>query len=558
MKKHITLLGVAAAALLASTAQAAPAKPNILFIVADDMGFSDAGCYGGEIQTPNLDRLAAGGLRFTQFYNTARCWSSRACILTGYYAQAVRRDNTTDFKLPAGYGQGGARGIRPRWAELLPEYLKPLGYHSYLSGKWHVDGQVLDGGFEHAYMVVNNDGYFASTGNEEDDVKLPPVKVDGSYYSTIAIADHAIKYLKEHAAKYPRQPFFQYLAFHSPHFPIQSLPQDIAIYKDRYTSGWDAIRGERLARMKKLGIVDCALSPLEPDIIPSWNLPEATLRKRIGTNEVGHAVSWNSLTAGEKKFQAAKMSVHAAMVHRMDLEIGRVLDQIKAMGALDNTMVFFMSDNGASAEQIIRGLGEDPKAPIGSAYCYLGIGPGWSSAANTPFRLHKSWNHEGGIATPLIVSWPAGLKARGELRTDPGHLIDLVPTVLEITGGKQPATVAGLPVPPLQGKSLVPDFARDGQVKHDYLWWNHDGNRAIRIGDWKLVADHEKPWELFDLCQDRSETKNLAARYPEKVKELEQAWTKHAAEFHALALQDPPPARPGKNKDAKTNQQPVE
>jgi len=406
--------------------------------------------------------------------------------------------------------------------------------------------------------VVNNDGFFASTGNEEDDVKLPPVKVDGSYYSTVAIADRAIKYLREHAAKYPGQPFFQYLAFHCPHFPIQALPQDIAIYKDRYQSGWDAIREERLARMKRLGIVDCALSPLEPDTIPTWNLPEATLRRRIGTNEVGHAVPWNTLTPGEQEFQAAKMSVHAAMVHRMDIEIGRVLDQIKAMGALDNTIVFFVSDNGASAEQIIRGLGEDPQAPIGSAYCYLGIGPGWSSAANTPFRLHKSWNHEGGIATPLIISWPGGIKAHGELRADPGHVIDLVPTVLELTGGKRPATVADLPVPPLAGESLVPDFARDGMVKHAYLWWNHAGNRAIRINDWKLVADHQLPWELFDLSKDRSETKNLAAEYPERVKELEQEWNKHAAEFHALALQDPPKAQPGRSKNAKPKGQPVD
>jgi len=558
----LALLGLATAVLLVaspiSAAEKTAAQPNILFIVADDMGFSDAGCYGGEIQTPNLDRLAAGGLRFTQFYNTARCWSSRACILTGYYAQAVRRDKTTDFKLPGSYGVAGAGGVRPRWAQLLPEYLKPLGYRSYMSGKWHIDGDPLKNGFDHYYESGNGQGYFSAKGHTEDGVELPAGKVDGSYYSTVAIADYAIKYLKEHAAKHSGQPFFQYLAFHSPHFPIQALPQDIALYKNRYQSGWDAIRDERLARMKKLGIVDCALSPLEPDTIPRANLSTDALHKRIGPNEVGHAVPWNSLTPGEKEFQSAKMSVHAAMVHRMDIEIGRVLDQIKAMGALDNTIVFFVSDNGASAEQIIRGLGEDPKAPVGSAYSYLGIGPGWSSAANTPFRKHKMWNHEGGIATPLIVSWPAGLKAHGELRTDPGHLIDLVPTVLELTGGKQPATVAGLPVPPLQGQSLVPDFARDGLVKHDFLWWNHQGNRAIRIGDWKLVADHQKPWEIYDLSQDRSETKNLAAKYPEKVKELEKAWTKHAAENNALALQDPPKAQPGKNKNAKPNQQLVD
>jgi len=521
------------------SAPSAAKKPNIVIILADDMGFSDAGCYGSEIHTPNLDRLAADGLRFTQFYNTSRCWSSRSCILTGYYAQSIRRDNFTgNFGVNTG---GGAGGIRPRWAELLPEYLKPLGYRSYHSGKWHVDGKPLDNGFDHSYYDMNGKSYFTRNGANEDGVKLSDLGVGEGFYNTIAVADYAIKYLKEHAAKYSSQPFFEYVAFHSPHFPIQALPEDIALYTNAYTSGWDTIREERLSRMKKMGIVNCELSPLDPVTIPHWNLPEEELKKRIGTNEVGHAVPWNSLTPGEKAFQSAKMSVHAAMIHRMDTEIGRILDQLKAMGAYDNTLVFFMSDNGASAEQIIRGLGEDPKAPIGSAYSYLGIGPGWASAANTPFRLYKSWEHEGGNCTPLIVHWPAGISAHGELRNNPGHMIDIVPTILDLTGGSRPATVAGFPVPPLPGKSLLPVFAKDNTVQHDFFWWNHDGNRAIRIGDWKLVADHKKPWELFDLSKDRAELTNLASAYPDKVKAMEQAWLQHGAELHALAEQDPPP-----------------
>jgi arylsulfatase A-like enzyme len=522
-------------------------KPNILIIVADDLGFSDAGCYGSEIQTPNLDKLAANGLRFTQFYNTARCWSSRASILTGYYAQAVRRDSIT------GFPSGGGNRVRQKWAMLLPHYLKPLGYHSYHSGKWHVDGSGSDGGFERDYISGGEKGYFDPSGTSEDGVKLNAAKDKENYYSTIAIADHAVKYLKEHATKHPDKPFFQYLAFHSPHFPLHALPEDIAIYKDRYKSGWDALREERMAKLGKAGIVDCKLSPLEPNTVPSWNLPETTLKKRIGPDEVGHAVPWNTLTAGQKEFQSAKMAVHAAMVHRMDIEIGRVLEQIRSMGSLENTIVFFVSDNGASAEQIIRGLGEDPSAPIGSEKRYLGMGPGWSSAANTPFRLHKSWNHEGGIATPLIVSWPAGISARNELRTDPGHLIDIVPTVLEITGGKQPTTVASLPVPPMQGLSLVPAFTKNGAVKRDYLWWNHIGNRAVRVGDWKLVADGKLPWELYDLAKDRSETKNLAMANPEKVKELEQTWMKGAQECLALAKQDPEPVSKNKRKAKRGN-----
>ena len=532
------LLTTLALASLASAADRPISRPNILIFLADDMGFSDIGCYGGEIQTTNLDRLAAGGLRFTQIYNTSRCWSSRASLLTGYYAQSERRDSFTgEFAVNTG---GGAAGIRPRWAQLLPVFLKPLGYRTYHSGKWHVDGRPLDNGFDHSYFEMNEMGYFMQYHASEDNVPLPDLKVGGGYYNTVAVADYAIKYLKEHQAKYARQPFFEYVAFHSPHFPVQALPEDIALYQNTYQAGWDVIRAQRLVRMKQLGIVNCDLSPLDPVTIPHWNLPEAELKKRIGPDEVGHAVPWNSLTAGQKAFQAAKMSVHAAMIHRMDLEIGRVLDQVQAMGAADNTLVLFMSDNGASAEQIIRGLGEDPSAPVGSAYSYLGIGPGWASAANTPFRLYKSWEQEGGNCTPLIIHWPAGIPQRGELRANPGHFIDILPTLLEITGAQRPATVAGLPVPPLPGKSLVPVFTKDNTVAHDYFWFNHDGNRAIRIGDWKLVADHTKPWELFDLSHDRSEIKNLALVYPDKVQAMAQAWRQHAEELHALAEQDLP------------------
>jgi len=554
--KRILILSLASLASLALADSATAKKPNILFIVADDMGYSDAGCYGGEIQTPNLDRLAANGLRFTQFYNTARCWSSRACITTGYYAQEVRRDAFPKDGLGEfgqGSAKGGGDGIRPRWAQLLPEYLKPLGYRSYHAGKWHIDGDRLANGFDRSYCIEDHNRYFAPKKHLENDVELPPVKPGSGFYLTTFIADEAIKFLKEHAEKFSGQPFFEYLAFTSPHFPLQALPQDIALYKDTYKSGWDEVRKARYGRMEKMGVVNCELSQLDPLTAPRWNLSEEQLHKRISTNEVGHAVPWNTLTDGQKEFQSAKMSIHAAMVHRMDIEIGRVLDQLKAMGQLDNTIIFFVSDNGASAEQIIRGDGNNPSAPMGSAKSFLGIGPGWASTANTPLRLHKSWVHEGGISTPLIVSWPSGIPARGELRANPGHLIDLVPTVLDIVGGKQPEKVAGLPVPPLPGKSLVPAFTKDGSVTHDYLWFCHDGNRAIRVGDWKLVADHESPWELYNVAADRSETKNLAAKYPDKVKELEQAWIKHADEFHALAQQDPPPAAEKKRKGKATN-----
>jgi arylsulfatase len=234
------------------------------------------------------------------------------------------------------------------------------------------------------------------------------------------------------------------------------------------------------------------------------------------------------------------MAIHAAMIHRMDTEIGRVVEQLRAMNAIENTIILFMSDNGASAEQMIRGDKHDPTAPPGSAKSFLCLGPGWSSAANTPLRLHKSWVHEGGISTPLIVQWPAGIPARGEFRRNPGHLIDIAPTILELAGGTWPQTFNGKPVPPPPGKSLVPAFTHDNSVSHDYLWWLHDGNRAIRVGNWKLVTDHTGPWELYDLEADRSETHNLAGKYPDKVKDLEAAWTRHLEEFRELAKQDLP------------------
>ncbi len=531
---YLTLF--AAALLLCLPAHAetpAKKKPNIVVILADDMGFSDAGCYGGEIQTPNLDKLASEGLRFTQFYNTARCWPSRAAILTGYYAQQVRRDTVPGVR-------SGNAGTRPAWAKLLPQYLQPLGYRTYHSGKWHVDGQPLKNGFDHSYSLNDHDRYFNPKHHTLDDQPLPPVAPDSGFYSTTAIAQHAIDMLSEHKLKHSAQPYFLYLAFTSPHFPLHARPEDIAIYRDRYRAGWDVLRQERFARMKRLGLVDGELSELDPKVWPSYNLTEAQLHAEINPGEVGRAVPWESLNEEQKQFQPIKMAIHAAMIHRMDIEIGRVLAQIKASGSFDDTLIFFLSDNGASAEQIVRGDLHDPSAVPGSAKTFLGLGPGWSSLANTPLRLQKSWVHEGGISTPLIVQWPNGIAARGELRQNPGHLIDLAPTILELAGGKWPETAAGQPMPPNPGRSLAPVFTKDHTVTHKKFWWFHDGNRAIRVGDWKLVADHAAPWELFDLSNDRTETRNLAATNPDKVKELEATWNRQMKEYRDLAIKDLP------------------
>ena len=503
-----------------------PTKPNVIFILADDMGYSDLGCYGSEIKTPNLDRLAKNGLRFTQFYNTARCWPSRAGLLTGYYAQQVHRD-----ALPT--VPGGVPGVRQSWARLLPELLKPANYRCYHSGKWHIDGKVLDGGFDRSLNVNSPGNFFTARGTSLDDKPQRPPADESGYYLTIATADHAVACLKDHAANDADRPFFQYVAFHAPHFPLHALPQDIAKYRDHYLVGWDELRTARFSRQKKMGITQTTLSAMERTLGPPYAFPEDI--KKLGPDELTRPVPWSELTPEQRRFQATKMAIHAAMVDRMDQEIGRILAQLKAMNAYDNTLIFFASDNGASAEMMVRDGGHDPTAPPGSAKSYLCLGPGFSSACNTPFRRHKTWVHEGGITTPLIAHWPAGIRARGELRHTPGHLIDIVPTVLELAGVQKPKDEAGAAIPEAPGRSLVPAFARETQSPRESLWWLHEGNRALRAGDWKLVAAKGDPWELYDLRTDRAEQHDLAAKMPEKVKELERLWQEQTDRFTELA-----------------------
>jgi arylsulfatase A-like enzyme len=521
-RDFLRAMGATAAA---GCCDAAPAKkPNFLVILADDMGFADARCYGGDVDTPNLDRMAAKGLRFTQAYSTARCGPSRGCLLTGYYAQQTAGDVMT-------------KGGTPNYTRFVPEYLKPLGYRTYHSGKWHikfVTGE--DGvGFDHSYTMLDENRFFTQNHHELDGEKLPTP--DASYYSTTAIADYAIRFLKEHARDHAKDPFYLYLAFHSPHFPLQAPAADIEHYKDRFAEGWDTARERKWARMQKMGLINCPLAPLEVNMWPPWNASAEELTAKIGPGEVARAVPWSSLTPEQKNFQRTKMAIHAAMITRMDAEIGKVVSQLDDMGATRDTVILFLSDNGASAEQIIRADGHDRSAPPGSAKTFLGLGPGWSSCSNVPFRLHKSWVHEGGIASPLIVHWPNGLKDQNKLRHDPCHFVDIVPTLVDLAGGSTAMSGA----PPLAGRSLAPAFQKDGAAPHDFLYFNHNNNHAIRVGDSKLVAIGEGgPWELYDLTTDRCEQKNLVKVQPDKAQKLAALWKARDEEFARVRESAPP------------------
>ena len=523
-------LALLAPLLFATPAAAAgPPKPNVLLVLADDLGFSDLGCYGGEIDTPNLDALAKDGLRFTRFYNTARCWPTRGSILTGYYAQQVRRDAVPGVP-------SGTAGTRPAWAKLLPELLATHGYRSYHSGKWHLDGLPLKTGFDRSYSLNDHDRHFTPKRHTLDDRPLLAAKAEDGYYSSTAIADRAVEFLGEHFSNHADQPFLCFVAFTAPHFPVQAPPDDVKKYTKTYLAGWDALRDKRWGRMNDLKLGG-ELPPVERDLGPPYPRPGDL--KMLGPNELTKPLEWKTLTDEQKAFQADKMAVHAAMVDRMDREIGRILDAIKRAKKEGDTLVLFLSDNGASAEIMVRGDGHDPHAECGTGATFLSIGPGWSSLCNTPFRRHKTWVHEGGIHTPLVVRWPNGITGTGELRTTPGHVADVVPTLLELATGKpaMPATDA----PPFAGRSLVPAFAKDVTVARDSIWWQHEGNRAMRVGDWKIVAAGKSAaWELYDLKADPTEGHDLAKTKPEKVKELAAAWQTQTDEYIAQAKKDAP------------------
>ncbi len=562
--------------LLLGTSLVAAPRPNIVIILCDDVGFSDLGCYGGEIETPVLDSLAAGGLRFTQFYNTGRCCPTRAALLTGLYAHQAGIGHMVDGAGP-NTGSPAYAGELSKNALTIAEALKPAGYATYMTGKWHVTQKTkpngddekhnwpLQRGFDRFYGTIHGAGSFFDPNTlVRDNTSISPF-ADPEYepeefYYTDAINDQAARFVNEHAKSQPDKPFFLYMAHTAAHWPMHAKEKDIAKYQGRYDGGYEPIRSARLAKLKKLGLLD-----------ERWSLPPP-------------AEDWNNVE--DKAWESRCMEVYAAMVDCMDQGIGRFVDALKANGQYENTLIFFMQDNGACAEGMGRNQpfvarAERPTLPPltkdylqpdmipkqtrdgypvrqgkgvmpGAADTYIGYGRGWANVSNTPFREYKHWEHEGGISTPLIAHWPKGISSNNELRHEATHLIDLMATCVELAGVTYPAEHQGRKIQPLEGISLTASFKGEPLKRPGPLYWEHEGNRAIRDGDWKLVSKHPGGWELYHLPTDRTEMNDLAAQEPDRVKAMSAQWEAWAQRVGVLPwpLGGEKPKGKGKKKGA--------
>jgi arylsulfatase len=502
-------------ALFLTTCVHAAQRPNIVLILADDLGYSDLGCYGSEIATPNIDRLAAGGVRFTQLYNQARCCPSRAALLTGRYPHQVGIGAMIDDY---------ARWIRdaadrPSYADhlsadgpTLPDLLRGAGYRTMHCGKWHLgyrpDEWPIRRGFDRSFALIGGAMNYwggSSTGPRtpmalDDQPWSPPH--DG-FFSTDAFTDRAVEFLDEAKAK--GQPFFLYLAYNAPHWPLHAPPEDVEPYKDTYDDGWQATRQRRMRKMVQLGIV-----------------PEGA---QMAPMDRGRQKPWNQLPEEQRREWTLRMSIYAAQVSRLDHNVGRVLEHLDRLGVADNTLVLFVSDNGGAAEDPHRG---EPGAALGSRDSFWGYARPWASVSNTPWRRHKVTAYEGGISTPAIACWPAGIpeSARGRFVREPAHLLDLMPTLLELASAAYPATETRR----LEGRSILPMIRGEPGDADRTFCWEHEGNRAIRKGRWKLVmlADGAK-WELYDIDADRAEGHDLAAEHPDVVRDLSAEYDRWAA-----------------------------
>ena len=474
---------------------AADRRPNIVLIMVDDMGFSDIGPYGGEINTPNLDRLPAGGLRFTHFYNGARCCPTRASLLTGLYAhQAGVGHMVGDRSAQMGPGYQGYLNDR---CVTIAEALRPGDYRTLMVGKWHVGEErphwPLDRGFQEYFgLISGGTNYFKlDTGRKMARGNEPYQPPEDGFYISDAFTNAAAEFIGKHA-KAP-EPFFLYLAYTAPHWPLHAYPEDIARYKGKYMIGWDELRARRHERMIQMGIVD-----------RKWSI----------TARDNRAPAWAD--AEHKEWFDMRMAVYAAQIEHMDRGVGKVMATLRELGIEQNTLVMLLSDNGGCAEEL---KGNDPSRMPGPADTFMSYGLPWANASNTPFRRYKHWVHEGGIATPFIAYWPAVIKPN-VITHETGHIIDVMATCLEVAGGQYPESYEGRRITPLEGQSLLPIFRGRQREGHEALFWEHEGNRALLQGKWKLVSMHPGDWELFDIEADRTELNDLAAKQPEKLREL--------------------------------------
>jgi len=488
-------------------------KPNIVVILADDLGYSDIGCYGSEIHTPNLDRLAGEGLRFTQAYNVARCCPSRAALLTGLYPhQAGMGDMVSSAAKPR--PEGPYQGYLNQQCVTIAELLRTAGYSTYMSGKWHV-GEAREHwprkrGFDRYFGLISGaSSYFGILPQEvpprvmaRDDEPFAP-EAD-RFYMTDALSDYAVKFLKEHDSS---KPCFLYLAYTAPHWPLHALPEDIDKYRGKYGMGWDTLREQRYQRMVDAGIID-----------PKWKLSPRD----------SEVPAWES--AENKEDWSLRMAVYAAMIDRMDQGIGRVLDTLKERGMEENTLVLFLADNGGCHEHLDKPKLHRPGALPGTHDSYLSYERPWANASNTPFRMFKHWCHEGGIATPLIARWPKRIQQHGKLTSQVAHITDIMATCADLSGAVYPKRVDGKDIHPMVGRSLAPVFDGRTREPHPRLYWEHEGNRALREGKWKLVATREGDWELYDMEADRTELANLAQAQPDRARDMLHSWDAWAQE----------------------------
>lgn len=547
-------------------------RPNVIVILADDMGFSDLGCYGSEIATPVLDNLAENGLRFSQFYNTARCCPTRASLLTGLYpSQSGMGFMTGDEGAPGYRGEIGDQCVT------IAETLKPAGYRTYMSGKWHVARNLKDvdslkynwplqRGFDKFYGTIigagshwdpwtltRNNAYITPFNDRE-------YQPEQKWYYTDAISDNAAKYIDEHTQEAKEDPFFMYVAYTAPHWPLQAPDDEIALHKGNYDKGLAPIREKRYERLKSIGMIE-----------GSWPLTEPVAQ-------------WDTLQ--NKAWHARNMEVYAAMITRMDKGIGKIVDKLKEKGMLENTLILFLQDNGGCEETLgffkvtnaydelselraYKPMGLDElqtqmipkqnregfpvivmgkKVMAGSDQTYHAYGPVWANVSNTPFRKFKHWVHEGGVDTPLIAHWPASIKDRGQIRHQPGHLIDIMATVVDITGATYPSEYNGKAIVPMEGKSLRGVFTNNEAIEREAIYYEHEGNRGVRKGKWKLVSKAYDDagrfrkvntlapgqWELYDMERDRTETVDLAQEHRDLVKELSGLWNQWAKRTNAI------------------------